>query len=93
MKANFYKKATDLLNKLQKEYPTYTLGRHIATAFSDYGDIWGLSNKEFLFALEKYSSELALDIHNIASDEYVYRIQKDAENLFDEPLNEEDEYE
>ena len=40
MKANFYKKSTDLLNKLQKEYPTYTLGRHIATAFSDYGDIW-----------------------------------------------------
>ena len=30
---------------------------------------------------------------NVASDEYVYRIQKDAENLFDEPLNEEDEYE
>lgn len=92
MKANYYKQAIKLLAKLQEEYPTYSLGRHISTAFSDYGDLWPLSNKEFLFALDKYASELALDIQNVASDEYVYKIQKDAETLFENPLDEEEDF-
>jgi len=38
------------------------LGRHIATALDEYGDVWGLSDREILFALEKYKAELDMDV-------------------------------
>lgn len=81
------------LEELNHTYPSFNIGRHIATALSDYGDFWGISDKEFLFALEKYQAELALDEANIAPEEFVYRIQQDGEHLFDNKEEEdEDEY-
>lgn len=85
-----YNKVIKLLQELHSEYPKQTIAQHLATALSDYGDFWGLTDKEFLFALEKYQSELALDILQLAPDSYVDKIVKDAENLFNNP--EEDEY-
>lgn len=93
-KQNHYKQALQLLKDLHQLYPGYGMGRHIATALSDYGDFWGITDKEFCFALEKYSSELELDLQNIASDEYVKKIVKDAEDLnhiLDEDDDEDDE--
>lgn len=88
---DYKKKSRQLIEELHKKYPTYDTGRHIDTAFSEYGSIWGLSEKEFCFALEKYMAELELDENNIVSDDYLKEIEEDAKHLFDEPT-EEDEY-
>jgi hypothetical protein len=73
-----YNQAIQLFVELKKLYPTYTLGQHIATALSDYGDAWGISDKELVFALEKYRAELE---YNIVSDIEVEKIVKDAQDL------------
>lgn len=91
-KINYFNRAVKLLQELNSEYPSFEIGRHIDTAFSDYGSLWGISNKEFCFALEKYKAELELDSNNIVSDEYVEKIKKDAEDL-NTILNEEEEEE
>ena len=67
-----------LLQELKKEHPGYHLGQHLSTALGDYGDLWGMTDKEMLFALEKYKAELEF---NTVSDEEVDRIMKDAQNL------------
>lgn len=77
-KATPYSQAVQLLQDLKKEYPNYTLGQHLSTALGDYGDIWGITDKEMFFALEKYKTELEF---NIVSDEEVDQIMKDAQNL------------
>lgn len=59
---NNYMKIIVLLKDLHGSFPKYNMGRHISTALESYGDIWGLSDKELLFALEKYHMELSLDI-------------------------------
>jgi len=89
-KLDNYNKIIKVFEELKKDFPNLELGSHISTAFSEYGDLWGLSDKEFLFALEKYRTQLELDSNNIASDEYVSQIMKDAENL-ENILKEEDE--
>lgn len=78
-----YKKILKVLEELHRDYPTFNLGRHLATAFDDYGDMWGISDKEFLFLLNKYKTALELDQLNIVDDAYVSKIVKDAENFDD----------
>lgn len=68
MKSTFAQIVQTLL-ELKKQHPSYTFGRHIATAFSDYGDLWGVSDKEILFALDKYKTELELDLPHTEKDE------------------------
>jgi len=76
-----YEKIISLFQELKKEHPSFSIARHIATAIADYGDIWGMTDKEFLFALTKYQAELNMDTDRIADDQYVSDIIKDAENL------------
>lgn len=90
-KNEYYARSVKLLGDLKKDYPNFEMGRHIATAFSDYGDLWGLSDKEFLFALERYKTQLELDSENIVSDDYVEQIMKDAEDLTATLTEEEEE--
>jgi len=77
-KPTAYNQAIHLLQDLKKERPTYTLGQHISTALADYGDAWGITDKEFVFALEKYQSELE---YNTASETEVDKIVRDAQDL------------
>ena len=58
---NYYKQIIQALDRLYKSHPTYNMGRHIATALDGYSDVWGVSDKEFLFALQKYEIELNMD--------------------------------
>lgn len=88
-KATPYNQAVQILHDLKKEYPSNTLGQHISTALGDYGDIWGITDKEFVFALEKYKAEMEL---NIISDSEVDKIVKDAENLDTLFQDEEEDY-
>lgn len=87
-KSTEYKQCMSILQELHKKYPSYNLGRHISTALADYGDTWGISDKEFLYALEKYSMELE---NNVASDYDVEKIIKDAQNLSLDNLYEDEE--
>src|SRR5450631_2637996 len=77
-KPNYYNQCLKILTELHKEHPTYGLGQHLATAFSDYGDMWGISNKEALFALEKYHAELE---YNTAPENEIERIIEEGKNL------------
>lgn len=86
-KPNYYKKAVEILQELHVAYPNFGLARHLSTALSDYGDYWGLSDKELTFALEKYQAELALDTNQVADEAYVARIVEesmDLDSLFDD---------
>ena len=87
---DYKKKFTELMHQLSRDYPTFGLGRHLSMALSDYGDFWGISDKELCFAIEKYQAELALDTANIVSDDYLSEIEEDAKHLFDD--QEEDEF-
>ena len=82
-KINYYHEITKLLNDLQKEYPTFGIGRHISTATAEYGDLWGISDKEMFHALSKYRTELELDKSNVANDDFVNAIVEDGKKLFD----------
>ncbi len=64
------------------------MGRHIATALDEYGDVWGLSDREILFALEKYKAELDMDVPHTDESE-IDQIIKEGMNL-ENILKEED---
>jgi len=87
-KKNNYQQSLHILQELHKDFPTYGLGRHLATALSDYGDIWGITDKELAFALDKYKSELEMDVPH-TDDSELDKIIKDGMDL-DNILKEED---
>lgn len=90
-KADYYGKILKILDELRKDFPSIEFATHISTAFSEYGEIWGLNNKESLFALEKYKTQLELDSNSVVSDEYVDEIIKDGMNLTLDSKEEEEE--
>lgn len=79
-----FKKVIKLLEELHKEYPQLGIGRHFTSALSEYGDPWGMTDKELNFALDKYRQAMELDIQGyLMEDEYVAKVIKDAENFED----------
>jgi len=87
---NYYRQIIQTLVRLQKAYPTYNIGRHISTAMDEYSDVWGVSDKEFLYAIQKYEIELNIDGPHI-DDKEIEEIIKDGMNL-DSIFEEEEEY-
>jgi hypothetical protein len=87
---NYYRQIIQTLVRLQKAYPTYNIGRHISTALDEYTDVWGVSDREFLYAIQKYEIELNIDGPHI-DDEEIEEIIKDGMNL-DNMFEEEEEY-
>lgn len=86
---NYYRQIVQTLIRLQKAYPTYNMGRHISTAMDEYTDVWGVSDREFLYAIQKYEIELNIDGPHI-DDEEIEEIIKDGMNL--DSIFEEEEY-
>lgn len=86
---NYYRQIIQTLVRLQKAYPTYNMGRHISTAMDEYTDVWGVSDREFLYAIQKYEIELNIDGPHI-DDEEIEEIIKDGMNL--DSIFEEEEY-
>ena len=83
---NYYRQIIQTLVRLKKAYPTYNIGRHISTALYEYSDVWGVSDREFLYAIQKYEIELNIDGPHI-DDKEIEEIIKDGMNLdsiFDE---------
>lgn len=94
MKGDNYKKALQILKDLKKDFPLYTMAEHIASALEDYDDVVSMTDKEFVFALEKHRAELDMT----TSEDELQQIIRDGMNLdklmlTDDPyhLNEEDE--
>ena len=88
MRKDQYQQALHILQELHRDFPTYNLGRHLSTALADYGDIWGMTDKELLFALEKYKGEIEMDVPHPDESE-IDRIIKEGMDL-DNILKEED---
>ena len=88
-KPNYYNQTIHILNELHSSYPQYNIGRHIATSLADYGDIWGITDKEFVYALNKYKAQLDMDIPHTDESEIddIIRQGLDLDNI----LKEEDE--
>jgi hypothetical protein len=89
MKPTAYEQILSVLVELKEAFPSYNLGRHLDTALSDYKDTWGMTDKEMLYALTKYKSQLTLDIPHPDESE-IEKIVKDAMNL-DTILQEDEE--
>jgi hypothetical protein len=87
---NYYRQIIQTLVRLQKAYPTYNIGRHISTALDEYADVWGVSDREFLYAIQKYEIELNIDGPHL-DDKEIEKIIKDGMNL-DNMFEEEEEY-
>jgi hypothetical protein len=73
-----FKLVIKFLTSFHKEYPNHTMGRLFSGAFAEYGDTWGTSDKEFLFALEKCKTEMEL---NLEPEEELARIIEEGKNL------------
>jgi hypothetical protein len=78
-----------LLNDLHKSFPKYNIGRHISTAL-DGSDLWGVSDKQLLAALQKYSEQQELD-DPYTNEREIETIISDGMNL-DHLFDEEEEY-
>ena len=79
-RTNYYNKVVTALQELHTLYPNYNMGRHLATALDGYGDTWGLTDKEFLYALTKYKGELEMDVPH-TDDVDIDQIIKEGMNL------------
>lgn len=92
-KASFYSQIVKLLQELHTSYPHYNMGRHLATALDGYGDVWGLTDKELLFALDKYKAQLDMDVPHVDEKEIdeIVREASDLQNILKEE-NDDNEY-
>ena len=83
---NYYRQIIRTLQRLEKSHPTYNIGRHLSTALYEYNDLWGVSDKELLYALEKYEIELNIDYPHVDEEELKEIIKggMNLERMFDE---------
>jgi len=89
---NYYNEVISILQELHKNFPAYNIGRHLATALDGYGDIWGMTDKELAFSLNKYKSQLDLDIPHTDESEIDKIIKEgmDLDNILKEEEGDED---
>ena len=87
---NYYRQIIRTLQRLEKSHPTYNIGRHLSTALEGYGDVWGMTDKELLYALNKYKTELDLDMPH-SPDVDIQDIIQQGMNL-DNILEEDEDY-
>ncbi len=98
-KPNNYNHVIQTLQDLHKLYPNYTMCMHLATALDGYRDIWGITDKELLFALDKYKAQLDMEPPHAEGDE-LNKIIEEGMNLSmsnllgedDEDIREQEEY-
>lgn len=92
---NHKKKILELLKALTEKYPSQLIADHIFAAFVDFESLEGITDKEFLFNLEKYLAAKELDetIPHLTGEKELEKLYRDAENInaiFDE--DEEEDY-
>lgn len=87
-----FSKLISLLTELHKAYPHYGVGRHLSTILADYGDIWGMTDREFVFALEKYKLQLDMDVPNAEDIDEIIRQGMNLDTILKEEDNNGEEY-
>jgi len=92
-KPNHYTDIVKVLLELKTLYPSYNMGRHLSTIIDEYGDVWGLSDKELLFAITKHKATMELDVPHETCEEDINQILQDGLNLntsyvIDDDINE-----
>jgi hypothetical protein len=91
-KSSHYQEILTILSDLKTTFPSYSMGRHLSTALFEYGDIWGLSDKEVLFALKKYRAQIQMDIpHTEGEVDQIISDGMDLKNILNN-YDEEDNY-
>lgn len=90
-KSSEYIKILHIFEEIHSLYPSYNLGRHIATMLDDCGDVWGTTDKELLFVLQKYKAQLEMDVPHTEGSE-LDKIIRDGMNLDIMFKEEEEEY-
>lgn len=80
-KPNYFNEIIKVLSELKTFYPDCTFGQHISTALDEYGDIWGISDKEILYALSKYKAQMQMDVPHETPEEELQKIIEDGMNL------------
>ncbi len=68
-KPNNYNNVIHILQELHSLYPSYTMGMHLSTALDGYHDFWGITDRELVFALEKYKAKLEMDTPYVEEEE------------------------
>jgi hypothetical protein len=71
----------NLLVEIHKLYPDYRLGQHLSTALDEYGDIWGMTDKEIHFAILKYKAQMEMDVPRETNEEYINKVIADGLKL------------
>ena len=87
--SSYYNKCINILRSLNKQFPSMGIGRHIITA-TDGMDLWGISDKELFFCLERYKLEMEMDIPHMYIEKDIDKIIEDGLHL-ERVLYEEDE--
>jgi len=91
MKKNtYYTEIVSELQELHALHPSLSFGQHIASLSYEYGDLWGISDKELAFALCKYRTTLEIDSPHKESD--IQDIIKEGMSLDTILEQEEEEY-
>ena len=67
MKASYYNKCLSLLREINRQFPSYNMGKHLSTALDGH-DLWGMSDMEMFNALTIYKAELEFDIPHSSDD-------------------------
>lgn len=83
-KPSYYNLILQELQKLHAAYPTHSMGMHLSTALDEYGDLWGVTDKEVLFALEKYKASLDMDFPHIEEIDQIIKDGMDLDKLLKE---------
>lgn len=91
-KPKYYNEIIKVLIELKSFYPDCTFGQHISTALDNYGDIWGITDKEVLYALTKYKAQMEMDVPHPEPEEELQKIIEDGMNLSSITLFEEEDY-
>lgn len=81
-KEDIFPEIISALKEIKSLYPNTNICKHLSVVVDDYGDLWGVSDKEFLFALIKYKAQLQMDVpHERTDEEELKKIIKDGMNL------------
>ncbi len=88
-KPSYYNEIISCLQELKSLFPDYSMGKHISTIEEEYGDIWGITDKELAYALKKYKAQLEMYVPTHEED--IDEIIKDGMNLSTSSLLQQDE--
>lgn len=84
-KQEIFSEIIKLLKDLNKKHPDQNILRHISDATSEYPSLWEVSNKEFLYLLEKYEVSMYLP-----DEDELTHIINDGKNLHTKEFGSED---